>query len=102
MTDSARGGGWPGWLTIVALVTGLAAGAVQLAFLFQIRPFQADLGLQLGGVLLLAWVVLLLLAFAREGRRALWALLSLPLAGVGPEMAVALIVGCMLNTANCI
>lgn len=102
MTDSARGGGRPGWLTIIALVTGLAAGAVQLAFLSQIRPFQADLGLQLSGILLLAWVILLVLAFAREGRRALWALLSLPLAGVGHGLAVALVVGCMLNTANCI
>ena len=102
MTDSARGGGWPGWLTIIALVTGLAAGVVQLAYMFRIRPFQADLGIQVGLVLLLAWAILLLLAFARDGRRAWWALLPLPLAGLGPGMVIALVVGCMLNTANCI
>lgn len=84
-----------------ALVVGIAAAAVELCYLFHIRPFQADLGIQLGGGLLLGWLILVLVAFERKAHRAWLTLLPAPAALIGPGLLVLLLVGCSWNTASC-
>jgi len=81
-------------LTVAALIAGFLAGAVQVAYLFHVRPFQADLGIQVGGALLAAWLALSLLAFSNSGLKAKWTLLPLPIAMIGPGMLIALVAAC--------
>lgn len=86
---------------LAALVVGLAAAAIEFCYLFKVRPFQADLGIQVSGGLLAIWFVLVVVAFARKASRAWLSLLPLPAALIGPGLLVLLVVGCGLNTASC-
>jgi hypothetical protein len=91
------GGHW----VFAALVVGIAAAAVELCYLFHIRPFQADLGIQVSGGLLLGWFILVLVAFGRKARGAWFTLLPAPVALIGPGLLALLAAGCSLNAASC-
>lgn len=62
--------------TIAALFVGVAAGAVELCYLFEVRPFQADLGLQVSAILLVGWAGLVAITFARRERNGWWSLVT--------------------------
>jgi hypothetical protein len=86
---------------LAALLAGVAAAVVELCYLLQVRPFQADLGIQVSGGLLLVWLVLVLIAFRRKARRAWLTLLPAPAALIGPGLLALMVAGCSLNASSC-
>ena len=85
--------------TIATLCAGLAAFAAEVMYLSRIPPLQADLGIQVSGVLLVLWAVLLATVFAAKGLRAWWVLAVTSPALIGPVLFVAFIGGCAFFAA---
>ena len=88
-------------VTGAAFLSGLAAGAIELAYLRKVEPLQADLGIQLAVLFLALLLVLAVAAFLRREPKAWISLIPLPLALIGPMLLGLLIVGCAVNTGNC-
>ena len=87
--------------TVSAVTVGVGAASVEASYLLQIRPLQADLGIQSAGLLLIVWSGLTIAAFVRKEHRAWLSLLPLPFALIGPGLLGLLVMGCAINTANC-
>ncbi len=88
--------------TVSAVTVGALAAVAEVSYLMRLRPFQADLGLHLASSLLVLWVGLAIAAIVRKERRAWLALLPLPFALIGPGLLGWLVVGCAINTGNCL
>jgi len=88
-------------LTGAAILAGLAAFVAQAMYLAHVRPLQADLGIQISGVLLVFWAVLIVAVFVSKGWRALWIFAITSPALIGPALFAALVGGCALNSAAC-
>lgn len=87
--------------SLFAIATGIAAAIAQIMYLAGISPLQADLGIQLSGVLLLLWGSVLILNFVFGRRRTLWVLAITSPALIGPLLFLWTIIACALDSGRC-
>jgi len=83
------------------LWVALASLALALSCAFLPRLVEPVDPFQVATFLTLAWVVLLISAFATYRRRALWLLIGAPAALFWPGVVVMIGAACAANTANC-
>ena len=82
-----------------ALIAGAAALVAELMYLGHVRPLQADLGIQVSGLLLVVWATLVLILLVRKGWNACWVVAVTSPALIGPALFVWMIIGCAVFSA---